>query len=104
MLVFVLSSLETIENNLKFLVDRSIIYGIMILLTRTVLLSCFGSRLENVDMKKYSFTVDMVAENLDVENVNRSSLFCQDNHQEAIRCEARWYQAIQRAWLQGMAC
>ena len=36
-------------------------------------------------MKKYSFTVDMVADDLDVEDVKTGlSLFCKDNHQEAV--------------------
>lgn len=36
-------------------------------------------------MNKYTFTVDMVAANLDIEDVkNGIALYCKDNHTEAV--------------------
>jgi len=36
-------------------------------------------------MKKFTFTVDMVADNLDIENVKTGlSLYCKDNHTDAV--------------------
>ena len=36
-------------------------------------------------MKKYTFTVDMVASDLDIENVKTGiALYCKDNHENAV--------------------
>lgn len=50
-----------------------------------VLLSKFGFHDLEKMMKKFTFTVDMVANELDIENVKLGlSLYCKDNHIDAV--------------------